>query len=108
MEFVVDTNIIAAAITRGGMTRSLILRPDLKLHSPEFMRAEVAAHEKEFLEKSRLEEVKFRQAAEIVFRNLHEAAQAEYSDYEKEAKTISPDENDWPFFALAIVRKCRI
>ncbi|MBI4399342.1 hypothetical protein HY570_01205 [Candidatus Micrarchaeota archaeon] len=108
MELVADTNIIAAAILRAGVTRNLIFRTDIILFSPEYVSKELEKHEKEFLQKSGLSKEEYESATSIVLLNLNQLPHNEYLKFEKESKKLSPDPYDWPFFAVAISKKCAI
>ena len=106
MELVADTNVVAAAILRKGQTRSLVFSPDLQLYSPERLPEELEKHENEFMEKSGLDASSYGEAVKLVLANISMVQAAKYLSFEKEARKISPDADDWPFFALALSRGC--
>ncbi len=108
MELVADTNIVAAAILRPGLTRNLMFNPELALYSPERLVAELDKHEKEFLEKSGLSTDQYRQAVALVLAQVSILPAEMYSHHALEAKEIAPDKSDWPFFAVALHKKCGI
>ena len=97
-----------AALLRPGICRALLLRPDLFLLSANYLREELIEHEGEFLEKSSRDPSSYLAAVEVILSNLHFAAKDSYSVFESEARRLSPDPDDWPFFALALSRKCGI
>lgn len=108
MELVADTNIVAAAIVKDGMTRSLLFRSDLVLHSPAHLSEELERNKDVFIEKSGLSEEAYLQAAEIIVSNVNQIPMREYAHLKERAENISPDRKDWSFFAVAIYLKCPI
>ncbi len=106
MEAVADTNVIVAAILRAGLTRNLIFRGDLQLTSPDYAYVEILNHEKEYLIKSGLERPAFERAVEIILSRITPIPEEEYGGQAALARTISPDASDWPFFALALTKRC--
>ncbi len=107
MELVADTNVVVAALLRPGLCRTLLLRPDLLLLSPNYLREEMVEHEHEFLEKSSLDHSSYLAAVEVILSNLHFSDQESYSIFERPARRLSPDPDDWPFFALALCQGLR-
>ncbi|MFH1200258.1 MAG: PIN domain-containing protein, partial [Candidatus Micrarchaeota archaeon] len=101
-----DTNVIVAAILRAGLTRSLIFSGELQLASPDYAYAEITNHEEEYLEKSGLQRPAFERAVEIVLSRITSTPEEEYEGQAMAARTISPDASDWPFFALALTKRC--
>jgi predicted nucleic acid-binding protein len=56
MELVIDTNILVSAILRSGLTRKLLFDSTLDLYTPDFVFSELRKHNKEFIQKSGLDE----------------------------------------------------
>ncbi|HLD63176.1 MAG TPA: PIN domain-containing protein [Candidatus Norongarragalinales archaeon] len=108
MELVVDTNIVAAAILKKGLTRNLLFNGELSLYAPDRLATELLKHEKEFTAKSGLSREQFQQAAAIVLSRVVSLPFESYASYSARAKQISPDADDWPFFAAALQRNCPI
>ena len=103
-----DTNIVAAAILRAGMSRRLLFRSELILYSPAFLRDEILEHEAEFCLKSGLNEDAFDKACDLVLANILIVDEEEYTHRQEWAKQISPDPDDWPFLALAKEKGCAL
>ncbi|HII54240.1 hypothetical protein COT30_00730 [Candidatus Micrarchaeota archaeon CG08_land_8_20_14_0_20_49_17] len=108
MELVADTNIVAAAILRDGLTRSLLFRSDIQAYSPAHLLDELEKYKPEFMEKSGLSPDSYDDAVKLVLRNVSTSQLDNYAQFEQEAKKISPDPGDWPFFALALAKNCAV
>ena len=108
MDLIADTNIVIAALIRPGTTRALLFSSQIALYSPSYLSEELKAHEKEILEKSGLDSESYGKAMGLVLSNIAIASLPEYSEFETRAKEISPDADDWPFFALSLKLGCAI
>ena len=108
MELVADTNIVVAAILRPGMTRRLIFYPGFGLHSPKRVVSEIWAHHNELVQKSQLSEKDYLDVVRIVLFNITLVPESNYHMFKEDAIAISPDYDDWPFFAVALQRNCAI
>jgi len=106
MELVADTNIVAAAILRKGLTRELLFNPVLSLFSPDRLTAELYGHEAEFVEKSGLTGEQFRQAVALVLSRIDVLPFEFYSHLAFQARQTAPDKDDWPFLAVAMRKNC--
>lgn len=110
MEFVVDANILIAALLKDNYTRKLLILSNDTFYVPEYIFNEIMNHLTELEEKSHvpkevLKEVLF----EIIHAaNIHIIPIAELQSYYAEAKRISPDKDDAYYFALAIKNSCSI
>ncbi|VVC00827.1 PIN domain protein [uncultured archaeon] len=108
MELVADTNVAISAILRPGMTRVLVLYPGFRLYAPEHIVTEIDFHRAELVQKSRLEEGAYSDAVRTVLSNIVIAPELGYRAFEDAAIAISPDHDDWAFFAVALQRNCAI
>ncbi len=106
IELVVDTNIIVAAILKYNLTRELVLNQRLKLYAPEELLEEIELHFNEFLYKSKLSNIDFRNVISIVTSNVVIVNGWHYADKIHKAQTTSPDTDDVAFFALALSKNC--
>ena len=106
MDLAVDTNVVVAAILKQGITRNLVFNSSLSLYSPERLSIELANHEKEFLEKTGLSAEVFREVFALVVSQIQIMPLKEYIAYADVAKKVSPDQDDWPFLAVALSKKC--
>ncbi|MBI5036831.1 hypothetical protein HZC09_05815 [Candidatus Micrarchaeota archaeon] len=106
MELVVDTNIAIAAIMRNGTTRNLVLSGLLKLCSVERLGAEIAKYREYMIEKTGLEPSEIDKSAKMILSKIELVPESAYESDSKEAKSMTPDIDDWPFLALALHENC--
>lgn len=106
MEIIADTNVVAAAVIRKGLTRDLLFNPEFVPFSPDRLAAELFSHEKEFLEKSGLLSEQFQQATALVLSRITILPLESYAAHAAAAKEAAPDPEDWPFFAAALHKNC--
>ncbi|NCN99321.1 hypothetical protein COU62_02225 [Candidatus Pacearchaeota archaeon CG10_big_fil_rev_8_21_14_0_10_35_219] len=108
MNLIVDANVLFAALLKEGKTIEILLNPFFNFYAPEFIFEEFEKYEKELLGKMHRTEYEFFE----VFENLKELVDVvPKKDYEEKvelAKEISPDENDFYYFALALKLNCAI
>ncbi|MDD5148444.1 MAG: PIN domain-containing protein [Candidatus ainarchaeum sp.] len=110
MRFVVDANILFAALIKDGTTRRILLFSEHEFFSPDFSIEEFKKHLPELSEKTGLE------AAEInvLFEKIAKSAALKIVPFEKffdaksQAEKISPDAGDAAYFALALHLNCAI
>jgi len=103
LELVADANIIIAAMLRPGMTRSIIFRPDVSLCAPQIINVEIGKYREEFIRRSGLNEKEYDETLSIILSNVEIVPAPEYEFLAREAQKISPDHDDWAFFALALI-----
>jgi len=101
MILVIDTNIVIAAIIKPSVTQSLILKEELELYSPEFLKDEIEKHRSAILKKTGYTKEEFEIIISIVYSNITIIPGKEYKHLKKEILSFAPDEKDWPFLALA-------
>ena len=105
MELVVDANILVAGFLRAAVTRELLLDDRLALRTPEYAILETERIlltpriQKRFGKLSR-EQVKLALAATTS--SIEVLPEAIYRTHLPEAKKLSPDPADAPYFALAL------
>lgn len=102
MILVIDTNIIIAAIIRNSTTQDIIFNENLQLYSPEYVLSEIKNHKAELIRKSGYTSEMFDTISELVFSKITIVPCEEYAHHQNHAINISPDKEDWPFFALCI------
>lgn len=102
MILVADTNIIIAAIIRNSTTQDIIFNKNLQLYSPEYVLSEIKNHKAELVKKSGYTSEIFDIVSEIVFSKITVVPYEEYSHHRDHAIVVSPDKEDWPFFALCM------
>ena len=108
MEVILDANILFAGLMKASTTALLLFDPHLKLYTPEFIL-------EEFMNYSSLIQKKMKRTHDefvMIRHQLHQVItvvpQEEYEQYVDKAKTISPDDKDVMYFALALKMKCGI
>jgi len=75
---------------------------DLKYVSPDFVFEEFMKYESECMEKSGLSKEEFEKRKEKIFGRISFVSYGTYGNFLKEAIDFSPDEDDAPYFALAL------
>ncbi len=108
MLLITDTNVIASAAIARGHTLDLIFSDRLHLIAPEFTKTELLEHIEEISKKSKLSPAELGKILDSIFRQVEVVSKDDYAEYKNEALAITPDKNDWPFFALALKEKCAI
>ena len=108
MELVIDANILFSALIKDSITAEMLFKEDLKLYAPKFIIEEFSKYEDLILNKTKRTKEGFIQIMHILNEIITLIPQEEYAQYMKEAKTISPDEKDTFYFALASKLKCGI
>ncbi len=107
---VVDANIVVAALLRDAGTRKALLSDKSRLYSPAFLRQELRKHAGEFAKKLGTPEA----AVETALDELLDAANVEvlgldaYASFLQQARKLSPDPKDAPYFAAALSLGCPI
>src|SRR3989338_3343979 len=108
MDFVVDANIIFATLIKDGETARLLLNENNRFFAPEYLLAEILEHRAEILSKTKRTSTEFDEIISILKNLINIIPQEEYISYEEQAQQISPDEDDFPYFALALKLQCPI
>lgn len=102
MRIVVDSNILFASLITNGETRRLVFLNKLELVTPEFFREELNKYKPVLQEKAGFRAEELEKAVEILLEKVKVVNATEYLKDKVSALETSPDENDWPFFALAL------
>ena len=108
MRLVVDTNVIIAAAIARGKTLDVLYKARLDLMTPEFAETELSEHLEEIVEKSGLDKTELQRLFEAIFMRTMKVKAREYAAFRSKAEEISPDKQDWPFFAVALKENCTI
>lgn len=108
MNLVVDANIVIAALIKDGITAELIFEPRLRLFAPEFLFEEICDHEEELLRKT----ARPKEDYDTIMLSLMEAItivpREEFGHFLGEGGDVSPDPDDFVYFALALRLKAAI
>ncbi len=112
MLLVTDANVVfAALITGGGTFRVFVtnrLLRNFRFIAPEYLFIEIHEYSDEIMEKAKLRQ----EELEVVLNFLEEQIEIipfeEFAEKYNEAKNISPDPDDVPYFALALKLNCPI
>ncbi len=105
MQLVVDTNVLISALIARSKTYEAIVFGELGLFAPEHSLAEIEKHKEELADRMDVEEDEFDAALRIILSHVSVIPREEYEKFEVEAKRVSPDPDDFPFFALALAKK---
>ena len=108
MELIVDANILFAALIKKNVTSDLIVKEALNLHSVEYLFTEFKKFEELIKNKTERTDEEFDIFLEIIQRRIDLIPLEEIDEFIAKAEDISPDENDVPYFALALKLKCPI
>ncbi len=102
MQLVVDANIIMAALIKGEFTLDLMYFEELELLSPEYLFTEIEKHKNKILKRSGISKEDLSIFINIIKSRIKIIPSEESKSFINEAKSISPDPNDVPYFALAL------
>lgn len=108
MQLVADANVLLASFIRRGVTQELLLEKDLALVTPEFVLSEIEEHRGEALEKSGKSAAELDEFLDAVRGRVRVVPEHEVRERWQEAKRLSPDPDDVPYFALALKLGCAI
>ncbi len=107
MDVAVDANIlIAALISPHGHTADLIILERVRVFSPEFVLEEIKEHREELLQKTELTENDFQKLLIFLISKITFFPLVELLPFLPQAKNLSPDLDDIPYFALALKLGC--
>lgn len=104
MRFVLDTNILIAALVRKSTTRKLLLLPMFEFYIPEYALDEVKKHIPLIVKKSGLSNHELQVLLNLLVENITIVPAENIKPYLNKAMEIIGhiDENDVPFVALAL------
>ncbi len=108
MRLVVDSNVVFAALIAQNYSLDLLFNDEFQFIAPEFIRIEIEEHKDEIQKKAGLTGDELQTLLDAVFRYVKLIPKEGYERFKTKAKAISPDKDDWPFFALAIRESCPI
>ncbi|MEK6907452.1 MAG: PIN domain-containing protein [Nanoarchaeota archaeon] len=106
MDFVVDANVIFAALIKGNLSYRFFFLKDLHLYAPEFILIEIEKHRNFIIGKS--EHGDFEKVLEVLKKRITLVPLEDLRAYIKEAEKISPDKADVSYLALALKLKIPI
>jgi predicted nucleic acid-binding protein len=104
MFFVIDTNIVFAALTKDSIVRNLLIDSQFTLFAPDTLIKEIKKYEEFILQKSGLSKEEFEMLFALITENISIIQKEDYEEKIQEAKHIigSIDIKDVPFIALAL------
>ncbi|MBN1859831.1 MAG: PIN domain-containing protein [Candidatus Thermoplasmatota archaeon] len=110
MELVVDANILFSALLKNGMTRKLLLNDNLQLYTTEYIFDELLDHSPELERKTHTTKKKLTRVVHDILKEseIRIISLIELKPYREQAKRISPDPKDTPYFATALKMNCAI
>jgi len=102
MDLVIDANILFAALIKENITSDLLFKNNLHLYAPEFIFAEFEKYRELIKEKTERTDEDFSKLLELFERRITLVPLEEIRQFMQDAKKISPDIKDAPYFALAL------
>ena len=104
MKFVIDTNIIIAALVKDSFARKIILLGDAEFISPDFSIDEINKYKELILEKSGMTEKEFAILLSTLLERINIIPEFRYESYLEEANKLIGNIGlkDVPFIALAL------
>ena len=109
MDFVVDDNVIfAALIKEDSFAYTLLFSDAFHIFTPEYIFTELEKHKDELLEKTERTTEEFFRLVETLKRRINIIPLEELVPYVEEAEKLTPDPDDMAYFALALKLNCAI
>ena len=108
MILVVDANILFAVLIKKGVSAGMMFNPELTLYSPEFALDELRKYGKLLAAKTSRDIREVEEMIALIKEVITIVPAEEYESHLQNAKTISPDPHDIPYFALALRMKCGV
>ena len=108
MHLVVDMNILFSFFKADSLMRKLLTNPSLELYSPYRALDEILEHSNEIMSKAKLKPEYFETIKNALFLHVELVPIQEFIDLMEKAESVSPDEEDTAYFALALKHKCPI
>jgi len=108
MELVIDSNILFSALIKDSTTCELMFNESLKLFAPELMIEELKFYEDLILKKSHRSNDNFIEILYSLKEIITIIPKDDFSNFMEEAKSITPDQDDFMYFALALKLKIPI
>ncbi len=110
MEFVVDANVLFAALIRDNHTRHILLASTWRFYVPEFVFSEVYKYLDVLAEKTQRSTQEVRELLEelLLVAEITVVPAPEFSECLERAEQVSPDIDDAPYLALAMALNCDI
>lgn len=106
MRVVVDTNILFSFFWEDSLTRKLLITSNFELISPEIAQGETERYSSEICKKLKITSREFKEQFKKLKEVIKFVKRGEYSQFLKEAESISPDKADVEFFALCLKYNC--
>ena len=108
MNLIIDANILFAALLKEGKTIEILLNPFFNIYAPEFLFEEFEKYKEELLQKTHRTEENFSEILEYLKDIINIIPKEDYNNKIILGKEISPDEDDFYYFALALKLSCVI
>ncbi|PIN87554.1 hypothetical protein COV12_03165 [Candidatus Woesearchaeota archaeon CG10_big_fil_rev_8_21_14_0_10_32_24] len=102
MDFVIDANILFAALIKNSTTSALLFNQNLNLFAPEFILEEFMKYHEVILHKTNRTKDELSSIINLLHQIITIVPQEEYQQFIEKAKSICPDEKDEMYFALAL------
>ena len=104
MRLVVDTNVLISALIARSTTYDIIVFGNLELLVPEYSLEEIERNRKELQTRMQIEDNEFFVALNMLLSHVIVVPREHYTEFEVEAKSMTPHQKDFTFFALALAK----
>jgi len=108
MNLIIDANVLFASLIREGKTIEILLNPFFNFYAPEFLFDEFEKYKEEILRKTYRKEGEFLEILDKLKELVTIIPREDYKEKIRAAEEISPDANDFDYFALALKLNCAI
>jgi predicted nucleic acid-binding protein len=110
MKLIIDANVLFSCLISNGMSRRLLLELPCSFYSPAVLVEEFLEHIDEISDKTEVDSRLLKNKFKEVLResNLRIVEDEEFEDYKEKALKVSPDKDDFHYFALALMLNCGI
>ena len=108
MDFVIDANIVFAALIKDNVTRFILFRDSIRIFAPEFIFSEIEKYSDEICEKSGKSKDELDEVLNIIMRRVTIIPKEEIQSFIAKAREFSPDPKDASYLALALKLKIPI
>ena len=108
MLLVIDANVLFSSLIKDGMTCKLLFRDEFVFYAPDFLLDELSKHKELLLSKTNRSAASFEEVLDVLLRRINFVSFKDLVPYLFRASRICPDENDLPYFCLALKLGCGI
>jgi predicted nucleic acid-binding protein len=110
VKLVIDANILLAALIKKATTRDLLLKEELQLYAPDVLIEEFFDNTYLIAKKTNTRQEELAELLQELLTLSHVTVipKKGFISFVKKAKSICPDKDDVPYFAIALYLRCPI